>query len=88
MTTKKHKAKDVLLINEVLDQQLKNKARGMLCKLDMGKTYDNVNSAFLLAILHWMGFGEKWIYMGMCLPCVSLFLLMGAQLHSLGFLRG
>ncbi|RVX02203.1 hypothetical protein CK203_025476 [Vitis vinifera] len=50
-----------LIANEAIDSILKNNYCGILCKLDIEKTYDHVNWTFLLSVLHKMGFGEKWI---------------------------
>ena len=44
---------------EGVDSRLKNNEGGMLCKLDIEKTYDHVNWKFLMATLQKMGFGEK-----------------------------
>ena len=51
----------VLIANEAIDSVLKNNENGILCKLDIEKSYDNVDWYFLLAVMHKMGFGEKWI---------------------------
>ena len=54
------------MANEIVDSLLKKRGKGVLCKLDIEKTYDNWN--FLIQIMKRMGFGEKcldWIY------CVS-----------------
>ena len=57
-----------LIANEAIDSILKNNYCGILCKLDIEKTYDHVNWTFLLSVLHKMGFGEKWIrWMKMCI---------------------
>ena len=39
----------VLIANESIDSVLKNNKNGILCKLDIEKTYDNVDWSFLLS---------------------------------------
>lgn len=51
----------VLIANEVVDSRLKQKMPGILCKLDMEKTYDHVNLEYLWDSMRRMGFGQKWI---------------------------
>ena len=50
-----------LIVNEVLNSTLKIKDKGVLCKLDIEKTYDHLNWMFLFSFMDRMGFGEKWI---------------------------
>ena len=40
---------------------MKNNDYGLICKLDIEKTYDHVNWDFLLLVLKKMGFVKKWI---------------------------
>ena len=50
-----------LLVNEVIDTLLKRKEKGVLCKLDVEKAYDQINSNYILKVLQNMGFGAKWV---------------------------
>ena len=40
-----------LIANEVIDSMVKKKERGILCKLDIEKAYDNINWKFLFGVL-------------------------------------
>ena len=50
-----------LIANEVIDSIQKRKEKGILCKLNIEKAYDQINWNFILKVLKWMGFGEKWV---------------------------
>ena len=58
-----------LIANEVIDLMQKRKERGILCKLDIEKVYDQINWSFILKALKKMGFGDKWV--GWIEWCVS-----------------
>lgn len=49
----------VFIVNECIDSKLKERLLGIMCKLDIEKTYDHVNWNFLLVILRKMRFGGK-----------------------------
>ena len=48
-----------LIANEVIYSMIKNKEKGILCKLDIEKAYDHINWNFLLRVLQNMGLGDK-----------------------------
>ena len=59
-----------LIANEVIDSMRKRKERGILCKLDIEKAYDQINWSFILKVLKKMGFGDKWV--GWIEWCISI----------------
>ena len=50
-----------LLANEVIDTMIKRKEKGVLCKLDIEKAYDQINWNNIIIVLKKMGFGVKWV---------------------------
>ena len=49
----------VLIANECLDSRLSFGDQGIICKMDLEKSYDHVNWDFLLYMQRRCGFGEK-----------------------------
>ena len=73
-----------LIANEVIDSMEKRKEKGILCKLDIEKAYDQRNWNFLVMVLKEMGFGSKWIdWIKWCI-CTASFLVL---LKSDGFFQ-
>ena len=48
-----------LIANEAINSMLKKKEKGVLCKLDIEKAYDQINWNFLTTVLIKMGFKEE-----------------------------
>ena len=57
---------DILVANERVHSRLKERAPGIICKLDLEKVYDRVDWKFLQYKLGRMGFGEKWRWIQEC----------------------
>ena len=75
-----------LIANEVIDSMVKGKERGVLCKLDIEKAYDQINWKFLISVLKEMGFGCKWIErVKWCISTASFSVLINGSL--VGFFR-
>ena len=68
-----------LIANEVIDSMMKKKEKGILCKLDIEKAYDQINWNFLFRMLQKMGFGDKWVsWIRWCISTASFsFLING-----------
>lgn len=69
------------IANECLDCRIKERTHGLLCKLDIEKTFDHVNRNFLYYLLGSCGFGIKrisWIRYYICTVYYSV-LVNGAS---------
>ena len=49
----------ILITSECINNRLKTRIPGVLCKLDVEKAYDNVNWGFLRYMLQRCGFSRK-----------------------------
>ncbi|GJX49836.1 putative RNA-directed DNA polymerase, eukaryota, reverse transcriptase zinc-binding domain protein [Tanacetum coccineum] len=50
-----------MVVNEVIEWYKKKNKKCRLLKVDLDKAYDSVSWDYLLQIIFWMGFNEKWI---------------------------
>ena len=72
--------------NEAVDSILRGKEKGILCKLDIEKTYDHIMWDFLLQMLEGMGFGSKWIrWINWCISIASFSVMFNGS--PSGFFR-
>ena len=66
-----------------IDQKRKRKEAFMAIKLDMSKTYDRVEWAYLKAMMRRMGFNERWISLIlMCVSTVEYLVLINGEAKS------
>ena len=79
-----------LIANEVIDSMQKRKERGILCKLDIEKAYDQINWNFILKVLKKMGFGDKWVgWIEWCISTATFSVLVnGSAAGFFGSSRG
>ena len=69
-----------LIANEVIDLIMRRKERGVLCKLDFEKAYDQINWNFIVKVLERMGFGERWIgWIKWCISTASFSILINGR---------
>ena len=66
-----------LIVNEVIDFWHKRKEKGLICKLDIEKTYDSINWKFLMKVLLKIGFGSRWMdWMWWCISTAKFSILI------------
>ena len=66
-----------LIVNEVIDFWHKRKEKGLICKLDIEKTYDSINWKFLMKVLLKMVFGSRWMdWMWWCISTAKFSILI------------
>lgn len=66
-----------------------DKLSGVLCKLDLEKTFDRVEWSFLFYMLRRMGFGAKWRrWMQECVSSVAFSVLVNGLPKPEGLCRG
>ena len=69
-----------LMANEVIDTMLKRKEKGILCKLDIEKAFDQINWNCILKVMQKMGFGTKWIrWIKRCITTASFSVLINGS---------
>lgn len=51
----------VVILNEVVEEAMRNKARRMILKVDFEKAYDSVEWDYLFRMLHILKFPTRWI---------------------------
>jgi hypothetical protein len=67
----------VLIASESLDSRQKSGVPGLICKLDLEKTYDHVNWNFLIYLMERCGFGAKWCnWIRFCISSVRFSVLI------------
>ena len=70
----------VLIANEVVDWWKSKSKNGLLIKLDFEKAYDSINWKFLLKMMKFLGFGNKWIrWMEECITTTKSSILINGS---------
>ena len=69
-----------MIANECIDSYIRSGMSGILCKVDIEKTYDHDSWSFLLAILEKMGFRNKWRkWVSFCISTVRFSILINGE---------
>ena len=69
-----------MIANELVDSSLRRKKCGLVCKLDIEKTYDSISWEFLYQVLGRMGFGSQWLrWMKWCISTASFSVLINGS---------
>ena len=59
---------------------------GLVCKLDIEKTYDHLNWEFMLEVMRRKGLGQRWLtWITWCMSTASFSILINGT--SMGFFR-
>ena len=67
----------MLIANEIVDSSLRRKECGLICKLDIEKSYDTISWEFLFHVMGKMGFGGRWLsWIKWCISTASFSLLV------------
>ena len=75
----------LLSTNEILDTMMKRNEKGILCKLDIEKAYDQINWNYIINVLQKMGFGDKWVrWIKWCILTTSFSILINPILIAQG----
>jgi len=70
----------VLMANEIVEDIIRNKKRGLCVKVDFEKAYDSVRWEFLFDMLQRLGFHHKWIvWIRGCLESASVLVLVNGS---------
>ena len=67
----------VLTANEIVDSTLRRKKCGLVCQLDIEKTYESISWEFLYRVMGRMGFGSRWMsWIKWCISTTSFSVLI------------
>lgn len=71
---------EILIASEVIDFWKKRKLKGAIIKLDFEKAYDNLNWKYLLQMMEFFGFPNKWIaWIKECISTATLSVLVNGS---------